>query len=447
MRGQFLKMRKPLISIAIALFAVLVLAMATQTNAGLAKTKFLGNIVSSSVPSNYATYWDQVTPENGGKWGTVEGSRGSMNWSQCDTAYNYARSHDFPFKFHCLVWGNQQPSWISGLSAADQKAEVADWIKQAGARYSGAQMVDVVNEALHTTPPYANAIGGSGSTGWDWIVWSFQQARAAFPNSKLLINEYGIIGDPNAASRYLSIINILKSRGLVDGIGIQCHYFNMDTVSTSTMRNVLSSLAATGLPIYVSELDMTGNDATQKARYQEKFPVLWENSAVAGITLWGYIEGQTWASGTHLITSSGVERPALQWLRQYLSINPTLTPTATPTITPTVTPTTPPTGCSVSYSQNDWGNGATVSVTVKNNGSSQINGWTLAWNFPGNQTITNMWNGTYTQSDASVTVKNLSYNNIIPAKGSISFGFNITYSGNNAKPTAFTLNGTACQIE
>ncbi len=127
---------------------------------------------------------------------------------------------------------------------------------------------------------------------------------------------------------------------------------------------------------------------------------------------------------------------------------PTLTPTPTPTVTVTPTPTpTPTVGCSVSYGQNDWGGGATVSVTVKNNSSSQINGWTLAWSFPGNQTITNIWNGTYAQSGTAVTVKNLSYNNIIPAGGSVSFGFNISYSGANAKPASFTLNGAACQLE
>jgi endo-1,4-beta-xylanase len=335
MNSKFLNMRKPLLFMAITLSVVLVLVMAVQTNAGLAKTKFLGNIIAGSVPSNFAAYWNQVTPENGTKWGSVEGNRDSMNWSQADTAYNYARSNNFSFKFHTLVWGSQQPSWISGLSAADQKAEVQEWIQAAGARYGGSQYVDVVNEPLHAVPSYSNAIGGSGSTGWDWVVWSFEQARAAFPNSKLLINEYGIISDPSAASRYLTIINILKSRGLVDGIGIQCHYFNMDNVSTSTMNSVLSSLAATGLPIYVSELDMTGDDATQLSRYQQKFPVLWGNSAVAGITLWGYIEGQTWASGTHLITSSGAERPALQWLRTYLSSGPTATPTPVRTATPT----------------------------------------------------------------------------------------------------------------
>jgi enterochelin esterase-like enzyme len=130
---------------------------------------------------------------------------------------------------------------------------------------------------------------------------------------------------------------------------------------------------------------------------------------------------------------------------------PTSTPTPTGTVNPTPTPTpttsTNPTGCSVSYSQNDWGSGATVSVTIKNNGSSTINGWTLGWTFPGNQKITNMWNATYTQSGAAVSVKNISYNGAIPARGSVTFGFNLSYSGANAKPADFTLNGTPCQLE
>jgi hypothetical protein len=130
---------------------------------------------------------------------------------------------------------------------------------------------------------------------------------------------------------------------------------------------------------------------------------------------------------------------------------PTRTPTRTPTqggptSTPTRTPTSSGTGCAVNYSiANDWGSGFTCNVTIKNNGATAINGWTLAWTFPGNQQITNLWNGTYTQSGASASVTNLSYNATIPANGgTVSFGFNANYSGTNAKPTSFTLNGTAC---
>lgn len=316
--------------IVIAMVVSMFLFVSSQkASAGLASgSKFLGNIIASSVPSNFGTYWNQVTPENSTKWGSVEGTRNTMNWSQADTAYNYAKTNGFPFKFHTLIWGSQEPSWISGLSAVDQKSEVTQWINAAAQKYGGSEFIDVVNEPLHAKPSFRNAIGGDGSTGWDWVIWSFEQARAAFPNSKLLINEYGIISDPNAAAQYVTIINLLKSRGLVDGIGIQCHEFNMNTVSVSTMNSVLNTLSATGLPIYVSELDMTGDDATQLARYKEKFPVLWENSNVKGITLWGYIQGQTWKDQSHLITSSGVERPAMTWLKQYLGGGGTQIPAA-----------------------------------------------------------------------------------------------------------------------
>ena len=84
-------------------------------------------------------------------------------------------------------------------------------------------------------------------------------------------------------------------------------------------------------------------------------------------------------------------------------------------------------------------------MTIRNNGSSAINGWTLTWTFPGNQQITNMWNAAYTQSGASVSARNMSYNATIGANGgTVGFGFNLSYSGTNARPTNFALNGTAC---
>jgi enterochelin esterase-like enzyme len=121
----------------------------------------------------------------------------------------------------------------------------------------------------------------------------------------------------------------------------------------------------------------------------------------------------------------------------------TSTPTQSITVTPTPTASQNTTGYSVLYTQNDWGTGATVSVTITNNGATAINGWTLGWTFAGNQKITNMWNGLYTQNGTSVAVTNQSYNSTIPVGGTVSFGFNISYSGTNAKPTGFTLNGSS----
>jgi GH43 family beta-xylosidase len=123
--------------------------------------------------------------------------------------------------------------------------------------------------------------------------------------------------------------------------------------------------------------------------------------------------------------------------------------TPTPTRTSTPTPTQGGTGYAVIYDiSSDWGTGGTVNVTIKNNTATAVNGWTLAWTFPGNQTITNMWNGTFTQNGPDLSVKDAGFNATIGANGgTASFGFNFNYSGTNGKPTSFTLNGTACQVQ
>ncbi|HET7793179.1 MAG TPA: endo-1,4-beta-xylanase [Rhizobacter sp.] len=301
-----------------AALGLLVASGLAQAQLATGKPKFLGNIIASSVPSNFSAYWNQVTPENAGKWGSVEATRNQMNWGPLDTAYNYARANGFPFKQHTFVWGAQEPGWIGSLSASQQAYEVEEFIRLYCQRYPQTQYIDVVNEPISQPATYRNALGGAGSTGWDWIVWSFQKARQHCPTAKLLINEYGIINDATKLNRYKGIVNILKARGLVDGVGIQSHYFSMDNLSAATMKANLDSLAQAGVPIFVSELDMTGDDSTQLARYQRLFPGLWTHPGVAHVTLWGYIEGQTWVDNSHLVRRDGSERPAMTWLKNYV---------------------------------------------------------------------------------------------------------------------------------
>jgi cellulase/cellobiase CelA1 len=110
-------------------------------------------------------------------------------------------------------------------------------------------------------------------------------------------------------------------------------------------------------------------------------------------------------------------------------------------------PTDPPpaTGsCRVSYTPNTWQNGFTANIAVTNTSSTAVNGWTLTWNFAGNQQITSAWNATVTQNGNAVTARNADHNGSISPNGNQTFGFQGTYSGTNATPTSFALNGTAC---
>lgn len=127
------------------------------------------------------------------------------------------------------------------------------------------------------------------------------------------------------------------------------------------------------------------------------------------------------------------------------SPSPSVSPSRSPSVSPSVSPSpTAGAACTVGYALNDWGSGFTANVTITNNGSSAINGWTLAWSFAGNQAVSNAWNATVTQSGQGVTAVNQSYNATIAARGNVQFGFQGSYSGANAVPAQFILNGTAC---
>ena len=284
------------------------------------KCKFLGNIIAGSAPDNFKKYWNQVTPENGGKWGSVEGTRDVMNWTALDLAYNYAKDNGLPFKQHTLVWGQQQPGWMSTLPPEEQKEEVDEWIKSFCQRYPETDFIDVVNEPLHAVPDYAAALGGGGTTGWDWVVWTFEKARDYCPNAKRVLNDYNILGDDVATTRYLNIINLLKDKGLIDIVGEQGHF--METTPSATIKKNLDRLSATGLPIHISEYDVNlADDNAQYQKYQEQFPVLWEHPGVHGVTLWGYRQNRIWRENAYLIRADGSVRPALTWLIHYVETN------------------------------------------------------------------------------------------------------------------------------
>ncbi len=316
---------------AAALAACVAVAHAAPLAAG--QGRFVGNAYSADQAPGFADYWNKVTPENAGKWGEIEAVRGTMDWSGLDEAYRFAKANGFPFQMHVLVWGNQQPEWIKHLPPAEQRAEIERWFAAVAQRYPDLDFVEVVNEPLHDPPDkddegggnYLQALGGSGASGWDWILESFRMARRDFPRAKLLINDYSITNQPEDARRYRQIVDLLNREKLIDGIGVQAHSFSTSTETPMEVHKAsLDLLAGSGLPIYVTELDVDGlEDAVQLASYQRVFPVFWEHPAVAGVTLWGFRPG-LWRQehGANLVREDGSERPALVWLREYLRGHP-----------------------------------------------------------------------------------------------------------------------------
>ena len=180
-------------------------------------------------------------------------TREIMDWSELDAAYALAKDNGFPFRMHVLIGGNRQPAWIESLPAAEQLEEIEEWFSLVANRYPDIDFLKVVNEPLHDPPNsagsgggnYIAALGGAGSTGWDGVLNSFRLARKYFPDTKLMINEYNIVGDASKTRKYKAIIELFQKEELIDAIGGQGYAFSTTGASSTTTSN-LNSLAETG---------------------------------------------------------------------------------------------------------------------------------------------------------------------------------------------------------
>ena len=305
-------------------------AMSTMTAQAQLSTnpdKFLGNITTgwnNDMDTDgfiYSDYWNQVTPENATKWQSVEGNRhGTYNWGGADKAYKYAKEHGFPFKFHTLVWGSQYPDWMNNLSTEKQYEAIEQWMDEAKKHYPDLQMIDVVNEALsgHAPAPYKNALGGDGKTGYDWIIKAFEMARERWPDAILIYNDYNTY--QWNTDRYIDLVRTIRDAGApIDAYGCQAH--DLKGYSASSLKSTLKKIQdALKMPMYVTEYDISDdNDNNQLRDYKAQIPLLWEADYCAGVTLWGWIYGKTWSQAQYSgIIKNKKERPALEWLREYM---------------------------------------------------------------------------------------------------------------------------------
>lgn len=345
------------------LSAACVMSTHVHAQLGKCKGKYLGNITQNSTTSGagikFTEYWNQVTAENASKWESVERTKGTYVWTDSDLAYNWAKNNNGIFKYHTFVWGQQAPGWVNNASVADIRVAVENYIKACSTHYTpmgGLRMIDVLNEPVNTafsdnykaalTAGYqaepANANDKNNQYGW--AIWPFQLARKYFPNAVLLINEYNTeMNWNNCRAPYLAITNAVKNapnltdgkKNLIDGVGLQCH--GVDNLTATNFKSYLDEIwTKTGLPIHISEFDQEANpnEDKQKTVYATLIPIAWEHPHVAGITLWGYVQGKTWrngngtagASGTDsgIMYANGTERPALTWLKTYMAGRPSL---------------------------------------------------------------------------------------------------------------------------
>lgn len=310
--------------------------------------KFVGNITTrGQVRSDFTKLWNQITAENECKWASIEGSRGRYNWSGCDAAYNWAKNNGGHFKFHALVWGSQYPNWLNGLSVDETKKAITAWFDAVKQHYPDLEMIDVVNEAIRTgnnnyhsgygkNNNIIGALGGDNGGNYQFVTTAFKMARERWPKAILIYNDYNTVQWNKDEG--INLINTIKKNGApVDAYGLQAHDMMSQgggaggtggggsCLNINTLKSVIGEIwNKTQTPMFISEYDIgTDNDNIQKQCYSEQISYFMENEHVAGITLWGYVYGATWINNGNsgIIKDNGGDRPAMTWLKDYLSKN------------------------------------------------------------------------------------------------------------------------------
>ena len=102
--------------------------------------------------------------------------------------------------------------------------------------------------------------------------------------------------------------------------------------------------------------------------------------------------------------------------------------------------------CQVTYTlTNQWQGGFGANIVIENTSSSAWTGWTLTFTFPASgQSVTQGWNGIFSQSGQNVTVTNASYNGNVAVNSTAIPGFNGSWTTSNPVPTTFSVNGNVC---
>ncbi|BCJ70191.1 endo-1,4-beta-xylanase [Polymorphospora rubra] len=382
--------------------------------------------------------FNSVTPENEMKIDATEPQQGVFTFANADRIVNHARGRGMQVRGHTLAWHSQQPGWMQNMSGTALRAAMLNHVTQVATHYRGQiHSWDVVNEAFADGSSGARRDSNLQRTGNDWIEAAFRAARAADPGAKLCYNDYNTDDWTHAKTQAVyNLVRDFKTRGVpIDCVGLQSH-FNPNSPYPGNYRTTLSSFAALGVDVQITELDIEGSGTTQANTYRNVVNDCLAVARCTGITVWGIRDTDSWrASGTPLLfDGNGNKKPAYDATLAALN-GGTPPPTTPPTTTPP--PTTPPpggAGCTASVSLNSWNGGfvATVRVTA---GSSGTNSWAVTLTLPSGAAVTNTWNAQASGNTGTVRFANVAYNGRVAPGQSTEFGFQGTGSGTGLNPT------------
>jgi len=303
------------------------------------------NVVTGQDPQAAAIAIQQfntATSENDMKWQLIHPQPGQYNWAPADSFMEFCEKNSMIPIGHTLVWHGQVPGWVftgdSGQPVTRDAllARMKDHISTVVGRYKGRiKGWDVVNEALNEDGSMRNTqwfriIGeGKPEQKFDHIAKAFEYAHQADPDMELYYNDYNLDTSRAKCDGAVAIVKHLQSKGLrIDGVGIQLHG-GLEYPSKESLEYAINSLAATGVKVMVTELDIktqtrgyrgadvnqinrqSTSDSTAQSeetqqklaqKYAELFGIFIKHrDKITRVTFWGVYDATSWIGGSPLL--------------------------------------------------------------------------------------------------------------------------------------------------
>jgi endo-1,4-beta-xylanase len=385
---------RPLLGVAAVVLAAAGLGLAMPAANAAASTlgaaaaqsgRYFGTAIAANRlgDSTYSTIagreFNMITAENEMKPDATQPNRGQFNFNSGDQIYNWATQRGLKVRGHTLAWHAQQPGWMQSLSGSTLRQAMIDHINGVMGHYRGKLAAwDVVNEAFEENGSRRNS--NLQGTGNDWIEVAFRTARSADPNVKLCYNDYNIENWSYGKTQGVyNMIRDFKSRGVpIDCVGLQTHFTGGSSLP-GNFQTTLSSFAALGVDVALTEVDVTNASTSQYAGLTQ---ACLNVPRCIGITVWGVRDSDSWRSGeSPLLFDGGGNKKAA-----YTSVLNVLN-SASPGPSPSDDPSTPPapggtriigaqSGRCVDVPGSSQNNGTRVTLYDCNGQSNQT--WTLS---------------------------------------------------------------------
>ena len=294
-----------------------------------------------------AREFSMVEPGDEMKWWVIRKTQDAFDFSQADRVVEFAREHGMKVRGHSLVWGWQNPEWLSKGQFTPQQLSglMKQHIDTVLSHYRGKVFAwDVVNEAIDEKGALRSSLWydkpGIGLTGKGtaYMEQAFRWAHEADPDALLFYNDGG--GETlNAKSDAIyAIVKDFKKRGVpIHGVGLQMH-LDLHADVAGIAANI-RRLTALGVEVHVTEMDVALRVATdaqpvdpgdlerQASIYRDVARACLASPGCTAIQTWGFTDKHSWI-GSHshgtqgaalLFDASYRPKPAYEGLRKALA--------------------------------------------------------------------------------------------------------------------------------